>query len=391
MKINVVGGGPSGLYFALLAKRQFEQSEVSVYEQNLEGATYGFGIVLADRGLERMRKADSQSYEAIMAASFMTRHRVIAHPERSIFVEGGGYGGAIARLKLLDILGAACRAAGVRIHHGVRIESLQELDDADLVVGADGVNSSLRREHQQAFGTTSWHLTNRLAWYGTRKHFPYPLLSFKRYRGGHFVAAAYPYTESMGTFVAECDAQTWTDLGMEQMNDDQRRLLAQEVFAEELTGSELISNKSNWHRLPVVRNAEWFAGHRVLIGDALHSAHPTIGSGTRIAMEDSIALVDALSGLPRSIPAALQEFRRIREPAKAKLVSAAEKSFTWYEEFASKMNGQGAVAFVFDFLTRTGRVDESRLLAEYPEFMRLYASALPASERRALLKPLQPA
>ena len=291
--IVVVGAGPSGLYFALLAKKLFPLTNIVVYEQNPRDATYGFGIVLADRGLHRFKKADPESYEAIMNASFMTRHRIIAHPQETIFIEGGGYGGAIARLRLLTILEQFCARAGVRVHYQARIEELEQFAGADLLVGADGANSIVRRSRVAEFGTTSWNLSNRLAWYGTTQYFPYPSLSFKNFQGGHFVAAAYPYTETMGTFVPECDANTWFSVGMDRMTDDERRHLAEQVFAQELGGQPLISNKSLWTSLPVTRNRQWFVGNCVLIGDALHSAHPTIGSGTRIAMEDSIALVEA--------------------------------------------------------------------------------------------------
>lgn len=375
MKINVIGGGPSGLYFALLAKRRHANARVEVFEQNPRGATYGFGIALADRGLGHLRRADAASHDAIVKASFFARHRFITHPAQTIFVEGGGHSGAIARLRLLQILETHCEAAGVRLHHGVRIDDLGALEDADLVVGADGVNSIVRKRHETAFGTTTWMLTNRLAWYGTDKHFPYPVLSFRRHDGGHFVGVAYPYTERMSTFVAECDAGTWQRLGLDRMSDDERRLLAEQVFAEELGGSPLISNKSVWHCLPVVRNRQWSVDHRVLIGDALHSAHPSIGSGTRIAMEDAIALADALTRSPNDIRGTLAGFREAREPAKAKLVAAAEKSFTWYESFPAKVEALDAVPFVFDFLTRTGRVDAARLQAEYPEFMKRYGAS----------------
>ena len=374
VKINVIGGGPSGLYFALLAKRRFANAQITVHEQNPHDATYGFGIILADRGLERFRKADPDSYDAIMAASYMTRHRVFTHPQETIFIEGGGYGGAIARLRLLNILEEHCGFAGVKICYESRIGDTESLDDADLVVGADGVNSALRTAHEKAFGTTKWMLTNRLAWYGTEKHFSYPVLSFRRYQGGHFVGVAYPYTERMGTFVAECDAVTWTQLGLDKMSDDQRRVVAEDVFAEELAGTKLISNKSIWGCLPVIRNREWSVGHRVLIGDALHSAHPSIGSGTRIAMEDSITLIDALALHPGDVAAGLVAFRQIREPGKNKFVAAAERSFTWYESFAAKVDTLDAVPFVFDFLMRTGRIDAARLHQEYPEFMSRYAA-----------------
>jgi 2-polyprenyl-6-methoxyphenol hydroxylase-like FAD-dependent oxidoreductase len=372
MKFVVIGAGPAGLYFALLARKRFPDAAVQVYEQNPCNATYGFGIVLAESGLSRLRRADPDSYEAIMGASFISRNRIISHPDESFFVEGGGYGGAIPRLRLLEILAAACEAAKISITYNRRVEDLREFNDADLIVGADGVNSVVRTCMEREFGTTSYNLTNRVAWYGTRAHFPYPILAFKRDGTGHFVAAGYAYTEHMSTFVPECDAATWEGAGLNTMSEEDLRAHTERVFANELQGHRLISNNSSWRPLPVVRNREWSSGNCVLIGDALHSAHPTIGSGTRIAMEDSIALIDAIMRCPADIPRALTEFRRVREPQKDKLVSASEKSFRWYEEFGSKVETLSPIEFLFDFFMRTGRISYERLLAQYPIFMQKY-------------------
>jgi 2-polyprenyl-6-methoxyphenol hydroxylase-like FAD-dependent oxidoreductase len=371
MKIAVVGGGPSGLYFALLAKKRMPDSEISVYEQNPSDATYGFGIALAERGLDRFRRADAASHDAIIEASFMAQNRLMLVRGERIFVEGGGYSGAIARLRLLDILRQHCELAGVEMRHMTRITDPESLD-ADLIVGADGVNSMVRQRHNAAFGTTSWQLGAKLAWYGTTKHFHFPILSFRSQERGHFWCVGYPYSDRMGTFVAECDAATWDRSGMAGMNDDDRKTLTEEIFAEELGGTALISNKSNWHSLPVTRTKQWHVGRCVLIGDALHSAHPSIGSGTRIAMEDAVALADALVERPGPLAGALALFRERREPGKLKLVRAAEKSFMWYEEVGPKIDALRPIELVFDYLTRTGRIDETRLAAEYPGFMQRY-------------------
>jgi 2-polyprenyl-6-methoxyphenol hydroxylase-like FAD-dependent oxidoreductase len=372
MKIIVVGAGPSGLYFSLLVKNHFPSADIRVIEQNPRGATYGFGIVLADRGLNRFRKAHLASYNALMSASFVSRNRIISHPDESFFVEGGGYGGAIARLRLLEILEEFCENVGVRLEFESRVRDAGEFADADLVVGADGVNSTVRHQYELEFGTKTYHLTNRVAWYGTERHFPYPMLSFKRHACGHFVCAAYAYTEQMGTFVAECDEATWQRAGIDSMSDGEQREFTEGVFAEELLGHPLISNKSAYRQLPVVRNREWNVGNRVLIGDALHSAHPTIGSGTRIAMEDSIVLANSLALHPGDVGAALKHFRIAREPGKNKLVLASERSFNWYEDFGRRMEELQPVDFIFDFLMRTGRVGRERLTAEYPLFMERY-------------------
>jgi 2-polyprenyl-6-methoxyphenol hydroxylase-like FAD-dependent oxidoreductase len=232
----------------------------------------------------------------------------------------------------------------------------------------------VRQGHEAAFGTTSFNLTSWVAWYGTKKHFSYPTLCFRQTGHGHFVAASYAYSDTMSTFVAECDDATYQRAGIERMSIEQRQAFVEQVFAPELGGEKLLNNNSNFRHLPVIRSKTWHSGNRVLLGDALHSAHPTIGSGTRIAMEDAIALADSVAAQTEHIPLALAAFQKTRQPSKQKLLDATERSYTWYEHFAGKMDALAPVDFVFDFMTRTGRITDARLEAEFPEFLKRYGN-----------------
>ncbi len=367
-KIVVIGGGPSGLFFALLAKRRFPAVEIAVHEQNPQDATFGFGIILAEGGHGAFRDADPEVADAITAASMMTRDRLFSLNGESVFIEGGPWGGAIQRLKLLNLLQDFCHRRGIVVHFGARIDNPDRFD-ADLIVGADGVNSVLRRAYEGPFGMSSWTLNNRMAWYGTTKHYPQPILSFRTTRHGNFWAVGYPHSKTQSTFVAECDGDAWIRSGLNHMTMEERQSMAQEIFAAELDGHPLLSNRSDWIALPVIRCRHWSVGHRVLIGDALHSPHPSIGSGTRIAMEDAIALVNALAAHPDDLPEGLAEYQRLHMPQSNKLVVAMEKSFEWYENVGAKLETLDAVDLAFDYMTRTGRISSQRLWREYPKFM----------------------
>lgn len=382
MKIAIIGGGPSGLYLGLLLRRRRPQWDVHVIEQNTPGATFGFGVVMADTGLMQLRDADAESYEAIARAMHFNHRQVIVQRETPIDVQRKVKGGAIERITLLRVLQDQCGAAGVRLHHGERINSVDELArlglaDADVVVGADGINSLVREQCPEAFGTTRRQLTNHFAWYGTERVFESPALVFRKHRGGHFVAHYYPYSERMSTFVAECDDATWQRLGLGALSDDERQALFEEIFRPELQGMPLISNKSVWRQFPVIRNAHWHHGRCVLIGDALASAHFSIGSGTRIAMTDAIALAEALVAHEHDVEAALRAYQAAHEPQKRKLIEASERSYDWYEHIGEWMERYSPEEFVYRFMTRTGRVDDERLRRDFPALMQRIDAAMP--------------
>ncbi|MGT2509391.1 FAD-dependent monooxygenase [Cupriavidus basilensis] len=369
MKVAIIGGGPSGLFLSILLKERIASVDIDVFEQNPEDATFGFGVVLADTGLSNLRAASPAVVDRLVKAMrFNDQHSIVCHEHPIVMMKPGAGGGAIPRIDLLSVLQQRAGELGVRVSYNKRIADFDAID-ADLVVGADGIGSQLRTANEAGFGTTRRMLTNHFAWFGVGKPFASPALVFRRHQGGYFIAHYYPYSDSMSTFVAECDHQTWLDFGMEEMSADARQALFEKIFAPELAGYGLVSNNSIWRQFPVILNANWHVGNQVLIGDALTSAHFSIGSGTRIAMEDAMALADAIVANPGEVAAALQQYEAVRKPEKAKLISASEASYNWYERIREWMDLPTPYEFVFRFMTRTGRLDTERLQAQFPALM----------------------
>jgi len=377
MKIAVVGGGPAGLYLSILVKRRCPHYQITVIEQNAADSTFGFGVVLADSGLSRIQAADAQVHQALVDKMVFNGEQIICVKEEPIELRHPARGGAIARIDLLKVLQDAAAQAGIAVRYGAHIDHPRQLadlglGDADLIVGADGVNSIVRAADEAGFGTQKSFLSNHFAWFGTARVFPTSALVFRQWRGGAFVAHYYPYCATGSTFVAECDHATWQALGMEAMSNEQRQALFEQVFAPELDGHALISNHSNWRQFPATVNARFSAGRQVLIGDSHTTAHFSIGSGTRIAMEDAIALAEALTA-PATGPQQpdvaqrLANFEAARGPEKAKLLGASRRSYLWYEDIGRWMREYTPLQFVHAFMTRTGRFSDERLAQQYPQ------------------------
>ncbi len=367
MRTAIIGAGPAGLFLGHLLKRRRPRDEVIVIEQNARGATFGFGVVFSDGALEFLRAGEPRVLELLEAQMERWPEQKIVHRDEAVLVDGNGFA-AIGRLQLLTTLEGLCEAAGVRIEYGRKIENLAEVAGFDLVVGADGVNSMLRRSLESRLRPRVRHLRNKFAWYGTTKAFECLTLTFRETEHGHFVAHHYRYAPDMSTFIVECDAATWYRAGLDRMSDEESRVYCERVFAPDLDGHPLISNRSIWRNFPLLWTSKWTADNCALIGDAVRTGHFSIGSGTRLAMEDSIALAAALDAHGENVAGGLAEYERSRKPVAEKIVAAATASSYWYERISEKMT-LAPWQLAYDYMTRSGRMPDERLRALAPRFM----------------------
>jgi len=373
MNIAVVGAGPAGLLFALLAKRRRPGWRVAVHEQNAPHATFGFGVVFSQGALAFLERDAPDLHAALAARMESWPMQRIVHRDVAVDIDGNGFS-AIGRLELLRFLQRLCAESGVDLRFEARLESPPA---ADLVVGADGLNSVVRGT--EGFAPRVEQLSNRFVWYGTRRRFDCLTLTFRDSAHGPFVAHHYRYAPGMSTFIVECDAATWLRAGLERMSDAGSRAYCERVFAPDLDGHALVSNNSTWRQFPLLSNPVWSSGNRVLIGDALRSMHFSIGSGTRLAFEDAIALDRALGEAGEDVRAVLAAFERERRPVVEKLFAAAGASSRWYEAFPARMGRAGALGLAYDYMMRSGRMSPERLREQAPGFMgRVDAAGLSA-------------
>jgi 2-polyprenyl-6-methoxyphenol hydroxylase-like FAD-dependent oxidoreductase len=315
-----------------------------------------------------LRGKDEATWAAIAPALERWSDSVLYLNDSEMRIDGMGYAG-IGRLRLLQILQQQARSVGIEPIYERSIASLDQFGEADLIVGADGVNSLLRRTAD--FGTEIEEFNNRFAWYGTPKRFEALTHTFIRTPAGCFNAHHHPHAPDMSTFVVEMDMITFHQCGFGGMSEEESRIVCEALFEDTLDGAPLISNISVWRRFPRISNERWFSGNRVLLGDALHTAHFSIGSGTRLAMEDAIALAHALETQGFAVAQSLAAYEQARRPVVEKLIGAANASAEWYEYFADHMR-LPPLEFAMGYLTRSGRVDAERLRRTSPEFMAAY-------------------
>jgi 2-polyprenyl-6-methoxyphenol hydroxylase-like FAD-dependent oxidoreductase len=378
VRIAVIGGGPGGLYFAYLWKRRHPEAQIDLFEQNAAGATWGFGVVFSEQALEFLRADDPDTVDAIAPRMESWNNITLNLHGQSVEIDGVGFS-SIGRLELLTLLQARARAAGVVPRYETQVQSFDQLRGYDLIVAADGLNSSARRAFEGDFGFSVSYSTNKFAWYGTSKTFATLSQTFVATELGAFNAHHYRYSPSMSTFLVECDRATWQAYGFADKSIEESQAVCERVFAATLDGHRLVSNKSVWRNFPWIWNEHWSHQNTVLIGDALHSAHFSIGSGTRLAIEDAIALAKALEA-EADIPNGLARYERERKPIAKKLVTAARESAAWYETFRNHMK-LDLMDFAYSYITRSGRIDDARLRAMSPQFMARYEASKQAGAR----------
>jgi 2-polyprenyl-6-methoxyphenol hydroxylase-like FAD-dependent oxidoreductase len=368
MRIGVLGGGPAGLYFAYLWRKRHPEDSVTVFEQNPPDATFGFGVVFSDRAMDFLEADDPETARLITPRMEMWSDIAIVHRGERIVIDGVGFS-AIGRLDLLSLFQSLARGAGASLHFGTAIASAAQFDEFDLVIAAGGVNSIVRRSFEGDFGTSISYLDEKFAWFGTTKAFETLTQTFIENELGTFNAHHYRYTPAMSTFIVECDYASWLRAGFDTLDGEEARALCERIFATALGGHRLIANKSAWRSFPWIWNRRWFHRNMVLVGDALHTAHYSIGSGTRLAMEDVIALVKSLEAYPKDRNEALAHYQAERQPIAEKLVEASRVSAAWYANFPSHMK-LSPIELARSYISRSGRMDDARLRQMAPGFVK---------------------
>ena len=366
MKAVAIGGGPAGLFFALLLKRADPRHEVVVYERNHPEDTFGFGVVFSDATEKALEHADP----VVSGAMTALNHRwddIEIHYRGSALTSTGHAFSGLSRKTLLGILAERCRAVGVKLCFQRDISDPETLRDADVVLAADGANSVVRERYREAFRPETDTRPNRFVWLGTTKPFPAFTFYFKRDEHGLWRVHAYQYEPGRSTFIVEAREETWRSAGMDRADEAGTIAFCERLCREELAGHRLISNRSVWRSFPTIRNEKWHHENVVLAGDAAHTAHFSVGSGTKLAMEDAIALVGSLVRRDR-IRDALAAYEAARRPAVESLQRAAQASLQWFEDTERYMDLE-PLQFAFTLLTRSLRVTHENLRLRDPAFV----------------------
>ena len=365
MRIASLGGGPAGLYFAILMKQAFPAAEITVHERNRADDTFGWGVVFSDETLSNFKQADPLSFARIQRSFAYWGDIETWYGGTCVRSTGHGFCG-LARKTLLEIFHERCRELGVVLKFQSEIKDPDELAGHDLILAADGINSIVRQKYAAHFRPTiDWRKT-KFCWLGTTLPLTAFTFVFLETEFGVFQVHAYPFQKDLSTFIVECREETWKQAGLEHASEADTVAFCEKLFAEHLKGHRLLTNRSLWRSFPTVRCERWQRGNVVLVGDAAHTAHFSIGSGTKLAMEDSIALVEAFRARgTKAVPAVLEAYEAARKLDVLKTQRAAQTSLEWFENSGRYMR-QDPLQFTFNLMTRSKRITYDNLRQRDP-------------------------
>jgi anthraniloyl-CoA monooxygenase len=380
MKIAIIGGGPAGLYAAILLRKQRPNAEISVYERNRADDTFGFGVVFSDATLDNFEKYDPPSYRRI-TQEFAYWDDIAVHFRGTVHRVGGNGFCGCSRRKLLLILQERARELGVALHFETEIDDEARFADADLVILADGINSRFREKHVDHFQPEVDVRANMFAWMGSTRPLDAFTFIFQETEWGPFIAHTYQYEVGRSTWIFETDPETFARAGLTGLDEKQSADRMAEIFGWFLDGHPLLTNRSMWRNFPMIRSKRWVKDNMVLLGDAKATAHFSIGSGTKLAMEDAIALADAMQGTP-TIAAALEQYEQGRREEVEKTQHAADVSLVWFEH-VDRFWDFDPVQFAFGVMTRAKAITYDNLTLRAPDFVaevdKAFASQVRAS------------
>ena len=357
--IKIVGGGPGGLYFSILTKKAMPDCQIDVYERNKPDDSFGFGVVFSDETLGEFLKRDMESYELIRSNFAYWDDIIIARDGETVHIAGNGFCGC-SRKTLLKLLHQRCREEGVNLHFEQNVDDLNQFSDADLMVACDGISSNIRSQFASDFGTKVTLKKNRFVWMGSTKPLDAFTYFFRNTPHGLIVAHSYQYEPGMSTWIFECSDETWQKHGFEVTNEQDTIQKIEAIFKDELDGHPLISNKSHWRQFPHVTNEKWSHKNIVLLGDAKATAHYSIGSGTKLAMDSAIGLSDAVIANPNNIQAAFEQYEKTRRNTVEMIQYAALVSLDWFENM-DRHNQHSFQQFAFGCMTRSKKVTYENL------------------------------